>query len=117
MAQIVRLTESDLTRIVKRIIKEQEEGEDNDGVVEYNDRVIMLDGATEQTVSRILRKLPKRLKFLAIKNCEYADFTGVDVCELPNLLFINLQGTDNNLEEVINCDFSNYGDNLFDLMK
>jgi hypothetical protein len=37
--------------------------------------------------------------FLAILDCESADFSDVDICGLPNLTFINLQGTENNFDE------------------
>ena len=37
--------------------------------------------------------------FLAILECESADFSDVDICGLPNLTFINLQGTENNFNE------------------
>jgi hypothetical protein len=36
---------------------------------------------------------------LSIVDCESADFSDVDICGLPELAFVNLQGTENNFEE------------------
>ena len=39
------------------------------------------------------------IRFISIMDCESADFSGVDICSLPKLAFINLNGTENNFEE------------------
>ena len=64
-------------------------------------RALMIDGKSSEVVQKILSLLPSftELIFLAILNCESADFSDVDICSLPELSFINLQGTENNLEE------------------
>ena len=98
MKKIIKLTERDLTRLVRRVIKEQQE-ENNDGIVELTEQLILLDGASEETVSRILNRLPKSIRFLAIQNSEYADFSNIDICSYPRLIMVNLKGTDNNFEE------------------
>ena len=43
MARIVRLTERDLNGLVKRVIKEQDENND-ESIVELNSRMILLRG-------------------------------------------------------------------------
>ena len=98
MKKIVKLTERDLTRLVRRVIKEQQE-ENNDGIVQLTEQTILLDGASEQTVSKILNRLPKSIRFLAILNSEYADFSNIDICSYPRLMLVNLKGTDSNFEE------------------
>jgi hypothetical protein len=98
MKKIVKLTERDLTRLVRRVIKEQQE-ENNDGIVELTEQLILLDGASEKTVSKILNRLPKSIKFLSIVNSEYADFSNIDICSYPRLVMVNLNGTDSNFEE------------------
>jgi hypothetical protein len=104
MAKIVRLTERDLTRLVKRVIKEQPEN--IGGIVEISKELIHLDGASSRQVEALLNNLPKEIKFLVIINSEYADFSNIDLCGFPNLLFVNLKGTENNFEEEVNCDYS-----------
>lgn len=96
MKKIVKLTQRDLNRLVRRVIKEQQ---NNDGIVEVTDYCILLDGASEETVSKILNRLPKSIVFLAIKNSEYADFSNIDIYSYPELGVVNLVGTNNNFEE------------------
>lgn len=98
MKKIVKLTERDLTRLVRRVIKEQQE-ENNNGIVELTEQTILLNGASEETVSRILNRLPKSIRFLAIQNSEYADFSNIDMCSYPRLMMVNLKGTDSNFDE------------------
>ena len=115
MKKTIRLTESDLNRIVKRVIKEQPEGDDNDEIVRIEEKIVLVKNASSDTVKSVLRILPKRLKFLAIVDSEFADFSNIDVCEFPNLVSINLKGTENNLEEQeINCDFEKVNNNVYD---
>jgi|LakMenEpi03Aug12_release.lakeMendotaPanAssembly.Ray.scaffolds.fasta_scaffold289359_2 hypothetical protein len=106
MKRIVKLTENDLTRIVKRVIKEQRmnvprrlKQDSEDGILELNDQTILLDGASEETVNEVLSNLSGNERFIVIQNSEYADFSGVNICGLPELLFMNLEGTPNNFEE------------------
>jgi len=96
MKKIVKLTERDLSRLVKRVIKEQE---NNDGIVELTEHMILLVGASEETVSKILNRLPKSIMFIAIRDSEYADFSNIDICSYPKLHMINLTGTNNNFEK------------------
>jgi hypothetical protein len=72
-----------------------------DNVVEPDDNRILLRNQSSEVVQKILSLLPSftELGFLAFMNCESADFSDVDICSLPNLEFINLNGTENNFEE------------------
>lgn len=72
-----------------------------DNVVEPDDARILLRNQSSEVVQKILLLLPSftELGFLAFINCESADFSDVDICSLPNLAFINLNGTENNFEE------------------
>jgi len=72
-----------------------------DNVVEPDDNRILLKNQSSEVVQKILSLLPSftELGFLAFMNCESADFSDVDICSLPNLAFINLNGTENNFEE------------------
>ena len=95
MKKTIRLTEDDLTRLVKRVIKEQEEEQPNRN---YDDLLLIENKITDE-VSEILNELSEGIKFLAILNCEYADVSNIDLCSFPNLIMVNLKGTPNNFEE------------------
>ena len=72
-----------------------------DNVVEPDDARILLRNQSSEVVQKILSLLPSftELAFFALINCESADFSDVDICGLPNLAFVNLNGTENNFEE------------------
>jgi hypothetical protein len=65
-----------------------------------NNRIMIKDKSSE-VVQRLLSiiHLFDKLIFLAILDCESADFSDVDICGLPKISFINLTGTENNFEE------------------
>lgn len=104
MKKIIRLTESDLNKIVKRVISEVS-GKYTDNVKELmTERSIIIKNKTKDQVRQLLNSLPNGLILLNIINCEYADFSGIDVCGFPELEFVNLTGTDNNFyEHAVNC--------------
>jgi hypothetical protein len=93
MKKIIRLTESDLTKIVRRVIKEQT----NDNA--WGEQMVMLRNESADVVSDYLSNINGNTKFIAIINCEYADFSDIDICGYNRLMFINVAGTDNNLDE------------------
>ena len=72
-----------------------------DEVEVTKNRALMIDGKSSEVVQKILSLLPSftELIFLAILDCESADFSDVDICGLPQISFINLTGTENNFEE------------------
>jgi hypothetical protein len=103
MARIVRLTERDLNRLVKRVIKEQDEDDfdiDDNFKVEITEKMVLLNGSTSRVVRKVMSQLTDEIRFIAFLNCEEADFSNVDLCnDFPNLHFVNVKGTPNNLEE------------------
>ena len=110
MAKIVRLTEKDLTRLVRRVIKEQFTDDDfefnttirndrGDLEHEHNDLMVMLMGKSSRQVQRLFSNLSENVRYITIIDCEYADFSNIDLCEYSNLRFVKVQGTPNNFEE------------------
>ena len=99
--KIMRLTESDLVRLVRKVVNEQDEY----GVDEPHytfDRefgLVLLVGGNSKQVRKILKNLPNTLKYLALRDCDFADFEGIDLCSFEDLKNVNLLGTENNLEE------------------
>ena len=116
MRKIIRLTEQDLNILVRRVIKEQRRFNDDsssdyterDYISRINGRVnrqsskltVILDGFNSQSVKKAISRLDESVKFIAILNCENADFSDVDLCnDFPNLQFVNMAGTPNNFKK------------------
>ena len=99
--KIMRLTESELVRLVIKVIKEQDEyGVDEPHYTfDAENGYVLLVGGNSRQVRKMLKNLPHTLKFLALRDCDFADFDGIDLCSFNDLKNVNLIGTENNLEE------------------
>ena len=99
--KIMRLTESELVRLVRKVINEQDEyGVDEPHYTfDAENGYVLLVGGNSRQVRKMLRNLPDSLKFLALRDCDFADFDGIDLCSFNDLKNVNLIGTENNLEE------------------
>jgi uncharacterized protein YkuJ len=99
--KIMRLTESDLVRLVKKVVNEQNEyGLDEPHYTfDREGGMILLVGGSSRQVRKILKNLPNTLKFLSFRDCDFADFDGIDLCSFPTLKNVNLIDTKNNFEE------------------
>jgi hypothetical protein len=120
MKNVVRLTESDLVRLVKKVIKEQPENNYNDisdlpeNKKNLTKLMVLLDGANARSIDKVLPKLSQDTRFISFINCEYADFSKVDLCEFPDLVTVFLRNTPNNLEETQGDCFEKLMDSLYD---
>jgi hypothetical protein len=133
MKKIVKLTESDLARIVKRVIREQHNDDDMDelegfmGHLENNrdqlnvvksdmsdDRLFNVEGADRRTANQLLKNFLRvskgKARFIAFIDCEEIDFSNVDFCQYPDLVYISLKGTPNNFEETQGDCYEQVGD-------
>ena len=99
--KIMRLTESELVRLVRKVINEQDEyGVDEPHYTfDAENGYVLLVGGSSRQVKKILKNLPNTLKYLALRDCDFADFDGIDLCSFDDLKNVNLLGTENNLEE------------------
>lgn len=113
MKKIVRLTESDLVRIVKRIINEQpeEDFELRPGFGETfgeNDPFIAIEKSNTRRMRKILDRYfdPNFTIGVYIGSSEGIDFNDyIEFCNSKTLYSLNLEGTPNNFNEV--CDGHN----------
>ena len=138
MKKIVRLTEADLARIVRRVIKEQpndytdDESEDfevrlkdtrdkSSGVLEFYKYGIVVVGTDEKTTRQFLKKFLRMhgntVTHMAFLNCESIDFSSMNFCQYPELMFLNLKGTPNNFEETQEDCYTYMGGGKYDLGK
>ena len=133
MKKIVKLTENDLSRIVRRVIKEQ----DDDNIEDFinhlgnnrsqlnvvksdmkDDRYFHIEGGDTRTATQLLKnyiKLSKhKSRYIAILNCEGVNLSNIDFCECSNLNFVNLKGTPNNFEETQNDCYTKIAEGMYD---
>ena len=132
MKKIVRLTEADLARIVKRVIKEQQYNDDDmdelegfvnhlgnnrdqlDVIKHMTNEAFHVEGADKRTANQLLKNFLKgskgKARFISFQNCEGIDFSNVDFCQYPDLVFVNLSGTPNNFEETQDDCYEKVGD-------
>ena len=117
MKKVLRLTESDLVRLVKKVIKEQVEDDDrplNSKKFMFDDNILVLKGASSKTIQHYLSQLPDTIRFIAIVNGESADFSDVNICGFDELYLVNLMNTPNNFEDTVDCDYDKVTDFMYD---
>lgn len=113
----IRLTESELIKFVKRIIKEQEMSNNDEELkmfMEKRDtREVEFENKDSHFVSQILKNLPPNIERISLINCEMADFSDIDMCEFPSLTMVDLSGTKNNFEKMDYVCSREIGNNKF----
>ena len=116
MKKILRLTESELVRLVKKVIKEQEDDDRplNSKKFMFDESVLLLKGASSETIQHYLSQLPDTIRFITIVNGESADFSDVNVCGLDELYIVNLMNTPNNFEDTVDCDYNKVTNFMYD---
>jgi hypothetical protein len=109
--KIIRLNENDLIRLVKKVrkvIREQQEMDmemdvekRDEPFQEMDENFAQIANCSADEVSEFLSSLPNSVSFVAIRNCEFADFDGFNGEDYPELKAVNLKGTENNFEESV----------------
>ena len=119
MKKVLRLSESELIGLVSRILNEKKGGDARQKHYRYNEEngSILLGYGNQSDIDNILNNLPENLKFLALMYCDgFADFSNINICEFPQITFVNLRGTKNNFEELFDC-YEKMSDYMYDLAK
>ena len=95
----------------KKRMTEQPEGYGSHGEKTFQ----KIKEASKQEVDRFLENLPENTRFIQVSDCEYADFSNIDICSFPNLTMISLKGTENNFDEQnYDCPFTHFGNGVYD---
>jgi hypothetical protein len=99
-------------RLETRLINEQIFDEKE---FELNSNFALATGYNSKYVSRLLNKLPETLSYLALKDCDFADFSEIDLCNgFPDLKIVHLKGTENNLMELFGDCFEEVSPDMYE---
>ncbi len=123
MKKVLRLTESELIGLVNKVINEKKEKKGQQRMerrLTHNDQSILLQYGNQSDIDMVMRLLmdnSENIRFFAIWNCDgFVDFSGIDMCELPEIEFVSLKETKNNFEELFDC-YEIMSRDMYDLAK
>jgi hypothetical protein len=80
-----------------------------------DDDLMTITNADNETVREHLIKFYNKTRFIHLIDCEFVDFSGIDLCSSPNLIFIHLQRTDSNFQEQGYECAKEIGKNMYDM--
>jgi hypothetical protein len=66
--------------------------------IDGNDRLLVLQNLNSDEAIERLSNIPTTTKFIIIKDCEFIDFTGINLCGI-GLDFVKINGTESNFDE------------------
>lgn len=120
MKKVLRLTESELIGLVNKVINEKKEKK---GQQRREPRLrregdnIQLSFGNQSDIDMVMNDIPENIKFLSFTDCDgFVDFSSIDICELPKIMFVYLRGTKNNFEELFDC-YEKLSNDMYDLEK
>lgn len=120
MKKVLRLSESELIGLVSKILNEKKGQQRMERRLKQDDKLIFLQYGNQSDIDMAMSLLMdnrETIKFFHLWNCDgFVDFSGIDMCELPEIEFVSLKGTKNNFEELFDC-YSEMGGGMFDLGK
>ena len=122
MKKVIRLTESELVEVIKRVsksiqikpIEKYTPSDHYERKIEVGGKTVYLHNVDANTVQEVLNDLPKSIMVLGVKNCEGADLSNVNLCDFPNLVMVILNNTPNNFEETVDCEYTNLGRGVYE---
>jgi hypothetical protein len=123
MKKVLRLRESELIGLVNKVINEKKEKKGQQRMerrLTHNDQSILLQYGDQSDIDMVMRLLmdnSENIKFLSFTDCDgFVDFSSIDICELPKIMFVYLRGTKNNFEELFDC-YEKLSNDMYDLEK
>ena len=75
--------------------------------------LVYLKNGDKDEVSDLLSNLPSDTTYIALLDCERADFRDIDLKDFKSLAFINLKGTPNNLLKTNGSSFEDNGGSFY----
>ena len=113
-SKIRHIQESNI-RLEERILIERKPSTDEVDDLKNQKNILSLFHLSSDEVREHLTNIPIETRFIRIKNCGFADFTGIDLCGIPNLTFVNLENTESNFDEQgYECAY-NFGKGMYDM--
>jgi len=79
------------------------------------ENMMKLNNLSSDEVRKSLSDIPETMRYIEIMNCEFADFTGINLCELPDLRFVYLKGTESNFNEQGYYCSTDLGGGIYDM--
>jgi hypothetical protein len=64
-----------------------------------NDKTVFVSNGNAETVKNALRQITDTTKSVGLMDCEYADFSDIEICNRPNLDVVIIKRTENNFKE------------------
>ena len=119
MKKVLRLRESELIGLVNKVINEKKEkkGEQRMERKFFHDDIRLTleygDQSDIDDAMSLLMDNRETIKFFHLWFCDgFVDFSGINICELPEIEFVGLKGTKSNFEELFDC-YDKFGDNFY----
>ena len=113
-SKIRHIQESNV-KLEKRMLNENESIKPLMVGFKVDGELMTITNANNETVREYLIKFSNKTRFIHLIDCEFVDFSGIDLCSSPNLIFIHIQGTDSNFKEQGYECAEEIGKNMYDM--
>jgi len=105
-------------RLEKRLLSENKKiklQSIEEQVLSQNNKMMTIKMADSKVVRNHLENIPEEVRFILIEDCEFADFTGIELCGLSDLMFVRIVHTDSNFEQQSYECAKDLGGGLYDM--
>ena len=82
--------------------------------VDKSDDLLNLKNLNSDEVRKSLSNIPTTTKFIRIKDCEFVDFTGINLCGV-GLIFVKISNTESNFDEQNYKCAEDLGNQMYDM--
>ncbi len=95
------------------LISHNKSGENE--VMTHNNKMMTIKMSDSKIVRNYLENIPREVRFIVIDECEFADFNGIELCGLPDLMFVRIVHTDSNFEQQSYECAKDLGNGMYDM--